>query len=198
MQTATTVLEAIGNRGRKGLPLERLYRQLFNPELYLIAYGNLYGNAGAMTKGTTQETADAMSVAKIEDLIQALRFERFRWTPVRRVGIPKKDGKTRPLGIPTWTDKLLQEVLRLLLEAYFEPQFSPSSHGFRPRRGTQTALKQIRHTGTGTKWFIEGISKDASTASITRSCLGFSAKKSTMAALSVCSNICSRLDIVRN
>jgi len=156
LQSATTALEVIGNRGRKGLPLERLYRQLFNPELYLIAYGNLYGNAGAMTKGATQETADAMSVAKIEDLIEALRFERFRWTPVRRVAIPKKDGKTRPLGIPTWTDKLLQEVLRLLLEAYFEPQFSPSSHGFRPKRGTHTALRQIRCTGTGTKWFIEG------------------------------------------
>lgn len=156
MQTATTVLEAIRNCGRKGLPLERLYRQLFNPELYLTAYGNLYGNAGAMTRGTTMETADAMSVAKIEALIEAIRFERFRWTPVRRVEIPKKDGKTRPLGIPTWTDKLVQEVLRLLLEAYFEPQFSPSSHGFRPKRGTHTALMQVSRTGTGTKWFIEG------------------------------------------
>jgi group II intron reverse transcriptase/maturase len=156
MQEATTVLKAIGNCGRKGMPLTRIYRQLFNPELFLLAYGNLYGNAGAMTKGTTQETADGMSIGKIDAIIEALRFERFRWTPVRRVEIPKKDGKTRSLGIPTWTDKLVQEVLRLLLEAYYEPQFSKSSHGFRPKRGTHTALEQVRHTGTGTKWFIEG------------------------------------------
>jgi group II intron reverse transcriptase/maturase len=156
MQSAKTVLDVIRERGRKGLPLERLYRQLFNPQLFLIAYGNLYGNTGAMTKGTTDETADSMSVAKVEDLIQALRLERFRWTPVRRVEIPKKDGKTRPLGIPTWRDKLLQEVIRLLLEAYYEPQFSPSSHGFRPKRGTHTALRQVENEGSGTKWFIEG------------------------------------------
>lgn len=156
MQPAKTVLDVIRERGRKGLPLERLYRRVFMPELFLIAYGNLYGNAGAMTKGTTQETADGMSMAKIEALIEALRFERFRWTPVRRVGIPKKDGKVRPLGIPTWSDKLLQEVLRLLLEAYYEPQFSPFSHGFRPKRGTHTALRQAHVSGSGTKWFIEG------------------------------------------
>jgi group II intron reverse transcriptase/maturase len=156
MQSTKTVLDVIRERGRKGLPLERLYRQLFNRELFLTAYANLYGNAGAMTQGTTQETADAMSVAKIEQLIAQLRLERFRWTPVRRVEIPKKDGRTRPLGIPTWTDKLLQEVLRLILEAYYEPQFSENSHGFRPRRSTHTALMQVRNTGKGTKWFIEG------------------------------------------
>src|SRR5580658_7677880 len=110
MQTPATVLDVIRERGRKGLPLERLYRQLFNPGLFLTAYANLYSNAGAMTKGITQETADAMSMAKIRDLIELLRFERFRWTPVRRVEIPKKNGRTRPLGIPSWTDKLLQEV----------------------------------------------------------------------------------------
>ena len=156
MQTPATVLDVIRERGRKGLPLERLYRQLFNPGLFLTAYANLYSNAGAMTKGITQETADAMSMAKIRDLIELLRFERFRWTPVRRVEIPKKNGRTRPLGIPSWTDKLLQEVLRLLLEAYYEPQFSDRSHGFRPKRSTHTALMQVQNTGIGTRWFIEG------------------------------------------
>ncbi len=109
-----------------------------------------------MTRGVTKETADAMSLRKIENLIEDIRYERFRWTPVRRINIPKKKGKTRPLGIPTWKDKLLQEVIRLLLEAYYEPQFNNSSHGFRPKRGCHTALTIIDRTWQGTKWFIEG------------------------------------------
>ncbi len=99
MQSAETVLDVIRERGRRGLPLERVYRQLYNPQLYLMAYANLYGNAGAMTPGTTGETVDGMSLAKIERLIEEIRYERYRWTPVRRVEIPKKNGKTRPLGI---------------------------------------------------------------------------------------------------
>src|SRR5205814_7004814 len=102
------------------------------------------------------ETVGAMSLAKIETIIAQLREERYRWTPVRRVEIPKKNGKTRPLGLPTWSDKLLQEVMRLLLEAYYEPQFSDHSHGFRPGRGCHTALVEIKHRWRGTKWFIEG------------------------------------------
>jgi group II intron reverse transcriptase/maturase len=98
-----------------------------------------------------------MSLAKIGAIIDALRQERYRWTPVRRVYIEKAHStKKRPLGVPTWSDKLLQEVLRLLLEAYYEPQFSPTSHGFRPHRGCHTALQEIYHTWVGTKWFIEG------------------------------------------
>jgi group II intron reverse transcriptase/maturase len=156
MQNAATVLAVIRERGSKGLPLERVYRQLFNRELFLLAYANLYGNAGAMTPGTTRETADAMSTAKIERLIACLRAERYRWTPVRRVQIPKKNGKTRPLGIPTWSDKLLQEVIRLLLEAFYDPQFSAHSHGFRAGHGCHTALLDVTRNGKGTKWFIEG------------------------------------------
>jgi len=155
MQNAETVLNVLRERGRQKLPLERVYRQLFNPELYLLAYGRLYKNEGAMTRGTTRETADAMSMTKIESLIARLREERYRWTPVRRVNIPKRNGGTRPLGIPCWSDKLLQEVMRLLLEAYYEPQFSDHSHGFRPERGCHTALLDATHNGTGTKWFIE-------------------------------------------
>src|SRR4051794_31559587 len=98
-----------------------------------------------MTKGTTEETVDGMSMEKIEAIINLLRLERYRWTPVRRTYIPKKDGKRRPLGIPSWSDKLLQEVMRSILEAYYEPQFSPHSHGFRPGRGCQTALQEIHN-----------------------------------------------------
>ncbi len=156
MRDADTILGIIHERGKRGLPLEDLYRQLYNPTLYLMAYARLYSNEGAMTKGITSETVDAMSLKKIETLIGELRQERFRWTPVRRTYIPKKNGKLRPLGIPTWTDKLLQEVIRLILEAYYEPQFSPHSHGFRPDRGCHTALREMEQTWTGTKWFIEG------------------------------------------
>jgi group II intron reverse transcriptase/maturase len=156
MQNAETVLDVLRERGRRGLPLDRLYRQLFNPQLYLLAYGRLYSNKGAMTPGATGETVDGMSLHKIEAIIAALRDERYRWSPVKRIHIPKKSGKTRPLGLPPWSDKLVGEVVRLLLEAYYEPTFSDLSHGFRPGRGCHTALRHVADTWTGTTWFIEG------------------------------------------
>ena len=156
MRDAKTVLGSIQDRGRRGLPLEDVYRQLFNPDLYLRAYGRIYRNAGATTRRVTRETADGMSQEKIAAVIDTLRWERYRWTRVRRVYIPKAHGNMRPLGVPTWRDKLLQEVIRSILEAYDEPQFSPLSHGFRPGRGCHTVLIQIHKTWTGTKWFIEG------------------------------------------
>jgi group II intron reverse transcriptase/maturase len=158
MQTAEAVLAIIRERGNRGLPLERLYRCLFNPELYLIAYGKIYRNDGAMTPGITSETVDGMRLNKIRAIIEALRHERFRWKPTRRVYIAKKGAanKKRPLGLPSWSDKLLQEVIRMLLEAYYEPQFSHHSHGFRAGRGCHTALQSIYPGWRGTTWFIEG------------------------------------------
>jgi len=156
MRNADKILAVINERGEKGLHLERVYRLLFNRDLYLRAYGRIYHNDGAMTRGVTEETVDGMSLAKIDAIIDLIRHERYRWTPVRRVMIPKANGKQRPLGIPTWTDKLLQEVIRSILEAYYEPQFSPRSHGFRPKRGCHTALAEVQKVWTGTKWFIEG------------------------------------------
>ena len=156
MQDAAAVLDVIGKRGARGLPVERLYRQMFNPQLFLMAYGKLYSNRGAMTPGVTGETVDGMSLAKIGAIIGALRAERYRWQPVKRVYIPKKNGKKRPLGLPTWSDKLVAEVVRLLLEAYYEPRFSGRSHGFRPGRGCHTALSKVVEIWKGTHWFIEG------------------------------------------
>ena len=156
MRSAEQILGIIRERGKRGLPLEDIYRQLYNPTLYLMAYARLYSNEGAMTRGTTSETVDGMALAKIMQLIDDLRHERFRWTPVRRTYIVKKNGKLRPLGLPTWTDKLLQEAIRLILEAYYEPQFSPHSHGFRPDRGCHSALREMEQTWTGTKWYVEG------------------------------------------
>jgi group II intron reverse transcriptase/maturase len=156
MQSAETVLGVLRERGRRGLPLEELYRQMFNPQLHLLAYGRIYANKGAMTPGVTQETVDGMSIRKIERIITAMRHERYRFRPVRRTHIPKKNGKTRPLGMPSWPDKLVGEVVRLLLEAYYEPAFSSRSHGFRPGRGCHTALREVANTWTGTTWFVEG------------------------------------------
>ena len=154
-QSAGTVLGVLRERGRRGLPLEELYRQLFNPQLYL-AYGRIYASEGAVTPGACGETADGMSLGKIGRIIDALRHERYRFSPVKRVYIPKKSGRLRPLGLPPWSSKLVGEVVRLLLEAYHEPQFSDRSPGFRPRRGCHTSLREVANTWTGTTWFAEG------------------------------------------
>src|SRR5215831_12099694 len=156
MRTADTILNIIQDRGKRKLPLDDVYRQLYNPDMYLRAYARLYKNDGAMTPGMTEETVDDMSTEKIASIIEAIRYERWKWTPVRRKNIPKRKGGTRPLGMPTWSDKVVQDVIRSILEAYYEPQFSRHSHGFRPNKGCQTALIDIHETWTGTKWFIEG------------------------------------------
>ena len=156
MQEAAVVLSVLRERGRKGLPLTQLYRQMFNKDLYLLAYGNIYSNKGAMTPGASAETADGMSEDKIDQIIEQMRHERYRFAPARRVWIPKKNGKLRPLGLPPWPDKLVGEVVRLLLEAYYEPRFSGRSHGLRKGRGCHTALREIRDGWTGTVRFIEG------------------------------------------
>ena len=156
MQDAETVLGVLRERGRKGLPCEELYRQLFNPQLYLLAYGQDLLQPGRDDPRGQPETADGMSMEKIDAIIEAMRHERYRFTPVRRILHPEKKREMRPLGLPTWSDKLVGEVVRLLLEAYYEPQFSDHSHGFRPGRGCHTALREVQDTWTGTTWFIEG------------------------------------------
>jgi group II intron reverse transcriptase/maturase len=156
MQNAGTVLNVLRERGRRGLPCTELYRQLFNPSLYELAHGRIYANHGAMTPGADGETADGMSLARTGRIIDALRHERYRFAPVKRVYIPKKSGKLRPLGLPSWSGKVVGEVIRLLLEAYYEPRFSGRSHGFRPGRGCHTALREVEDVWSGTTWFIEG------------------------------------------
>ena len=180
MQSAETVLDVLRERGRKGLPLDELYRQLFNPQLYLLAYGRIYSNKGALTPGPDAETADGMTLGKIERIIDALRHERYRFAPVKRVYVPKKDGKQRPLGLPSWSDKLVGEVIRLLLEAYYEPQFSDCSHGYRPGRGCHTALRDVAVAWTGTSWFIEGVSPSVSIGLTIRSCSTRWVRRSTI------------------
>src|SRR5437868_9535628 len=120
MRTAETILNIIQDRGKRKLPLDDVYRQLYNPDMYLRSYAKLYKNDGAMTPGITSETVDGMSTEKIARIIEAIRCERWQWTPVRRVNIPEKNGKTRPLGMPTWSDKVVQDIIRSILEAYYE------------------------------------------------------------------------------
>jgi len=155
MQTTEVLLGLLRERGKRGKPLTRIYRQLYNPNLYLTAYGRIYRNQGAMTKGVTKETVDGMSLEKIHTIINALRQERYEWQPARRTYIPKKNGKKRPLGMPVWSDKLLAEVMRMILDAYFDGTFSEHSHGFRAKRGCHTALREIYQNWTGTTWIIE-------------------------------------------
>ena len=125
--------------------------------LFYKAYENLYRNPGATTPGTDpNDTIQGMSVARIDVIIQELADGTYKWQPTRRTYVPKANGQKRPISMPGWSDKLVQEVMRLILEAYYEPQFSDNSHGFRPKRSCFTVLKQIKEKWTGTKWFIEG------------------------------------------
>lgn len=143
--------------GVNGYILKDIYRRMLNRSLFLTAYGNLSANKGALTPGTdNRQTMDGMSEERIDKLIDSLRNGTFRWTPVRRVYIPKSRGGTRPLGIPNLNDKLVQEVMRMILESYYEPQFRNSSHGFRPKRSCHTALKDIADRWKGVVWFVEG------------------------------------------
>ena len=170
MQNAETVLDVLRERGRRGLPCDELYRQLFNPQLYLLAYGRIYSNKGAMTPGATAETADGMSLGKIERIIDALRHERYRFQPVTRIYIPKKNGKQRPLGLPSWSDKLVGEVVRLLLEAYYEPQFSDRSHGSVPAGAATPRCARWRIPGPGRPGLSRATSPTASGRLTIRSC----------------------------
>lgn len=140
----------------KNYSYERLYRNLFNRDLFLLAYQNIYASQGNMTQGTDGKTIDGMSIRRIDKLIESLKDESYQPQPSRRTYIPKKNGKLRPLGIPSFDDKLIQEVIRMLLEAVYENSFSDASHGFRPKRSCHTALQQIQTRFTGVKWFVEG------------------------------------------
>ena len=170
MQSAETVLDVLRERGRRGLPLDELYRQLFNPQLYLLAYGRIYSNKGAMTPGPDAETADGMTLGKIERIIDALRHERYRFKPVRRHYIPKKDGKQRPLGLPSWSDKLVGEVVRLLLRRTTS-RSSPTAPTVTGPAGVATPrCARWRSPGRGRPGLSRATSPTVSTSLTIRSC----------------------------
>lgn len=157
MRSPETVLNNLSKHSSDlGYKYERLYRLLFNEEMFFLAYQRIYAKQGNMTPGTDGRTVDQMSIQRIERLIGALRTEEYQPHPAKRVYIPKKNGKKRPLGIPSFDDKLVQEVTRMILEAIYEGHFEYTSHGFRPHRSCHTALTHIQDKFTGAKWFIEG------------------------------------------
>lgn len=159
MRSPNRVLESLRTKAcNKNYSYERLYRNLYNPEFYLQAYQNIYATVGNMTKGTDGLTIDGMSVKRIEKLIASLKDHSYQPNLVRRTYIPKNNDakKKRPLGIPSFDDKLLQEVIRMILESIYEDAFSPHSHGFRPKRSCHTALLEVKTRFTGVKWFVEG------------------------------------------
>ncbi|MCL2797643.1 MAG: reverse transcriptase domain-containing protein [Firmicutes bacterium] len=158
MEPTIKILEKINQNSNKNKDevFTRLYRYLLRADIYYVAYKNLYANNGAATKGVNNDTADGFSEDKISKIIASLTDGNYRPKPLRRTYIAKANGKMRPLGIPTFTDKLVQEVLRMILEAVYEPVFSKFSHGFRPNRSCHTALDEIKHRFSGSKWFIEG------------------------------------------
>ena len=157
MRSPERVLNSLNEHSKdSSYKFERLYRILFNEELFYVAYQKIASNGGSTTKGSDGRSIDEMSLARIETLIASLKDESYQPHTSRRGHIPKKNGKTRPLGIPAFEDKLVQEVVRMILEAIYEGHFETTSHGFRPKRSCHTALLHIQKTFSGAKWFIEG------------------------------------------
>ena len=157
MRSPEQVLKALNKHGKvSDYKFERLYRILYNVEMFYMAYQRIYAKPGNMTPGSDGKTIDQMSTQRISRIIASLKDESYKPNPARRKYIPKKNGKKRPLGIPSFEDKLVQEVVRTILEAIYEEVFEDSSHGFRPNRSCHTALTRIQKTFKSTKWFIEG------------------------------------------
>lgn len=159
MRNPTDVLNSLSDKSKNPeYRFQRLYRNLYNPDFYLLAYKNIYANGGSMTPGVNGITIDGMSSQRIAKLIESLKDRSYQPNPARRTYIAKKNNpaKKRPLGIPSGDDKLVQEVIRMLLESIYEPNFSDASHGFRPQKSCHTALTKIQKTFTGAKWFVEG------------------------------------------
>jgi len=158
MQKAETVLSILKQKSKQdeSYVYDRIYRNFFNEDFFMRAYQKIHAKQGNMTPGTDGETIDGFNKKQVAKLIELLKGERYQPKPVRRTYIPKKNGKKRPLGIPTFTDKLVQEVARQLLQAIYEPIFSDNSHGFRPNKSCHTALHQIKSTCRGTNWIVEG------------------------------------------
>lgn len=157
MRSPEKVLNSLSEHSKNSsYKFERLYKILFNEEMFYVAYQRIYAKEGNMTKGSDGQTIDNMSLKRIEKLIGALKNETYQPQPSRRVYIPKKNGKKRPLGVPTFNDKLIQEVVRMVLEAMYEGSFEYTSHGFRPNRSCHTALAHVQKEFSGAKWFIEG------------------------------------------
>jgi retron-type reverse transcriptase len=177
------VIRKLNGENREWVNSE-LYRLMYKQDLYILAYERIKSHPGNMTPGTDDETQDGFSLAMIDELIQEMRTERYHCKPVRTAYIPKSNGKMRKLGIPCTRDKIVQEVVRLILEAIYDsPQgayFSANSHGFRRSKSCHSALKDIQARWSGVSWFLEGDIKPVLTTSIMKYCSISSERKSKM------------------
>lgn len=157
MRNSENVLNSLaGHSQNPNYKFERLYRLLFNENLYALAYQMMSKKTGNMTKGTDGKTISGMSIKRIQSIIDKLRDESYHPHPAKRIYIPKKNGKQRPLGIPSFEDKLVQKVIQMILESIYEGSFEKCSHGFRPHRSCHTAMASIMEGFDGTRWFVEG------------------------------------------
>ncbi len=156
VQDPTLMLAILSRMAKKPqVTFNKLYPKLYNAHLWVMVYERIAPKPGNMTPGVDGMTIDGMGLALIRDLIDDLKRSRYVPKPARRIYIPKANGKRRPLGIPSFQDKLVQTVLNFILEAIYEPTFSPASHGFRPNRSCHTALQAVRGMN-GTRWWVEG------------------------------------------
>lgn len=157
MRNSEKVLNSLAEHSQNPkYKFERLYRLLFNENLYALAYQSMAPKTGNMTEGTDGLTISGMSVKRIQSIIDKLRDESYHPHPAKRIYIPKKNGKQRPLGIPSFEDKLVQKIIQMILESIYEGHFEKCSHGFRPHRSCHTAMASIMEGFDGTRWFIEG------------------------------------------
>lgn len=157
MRNPDEVLNSLASKSLKpNYKYKRIYRNLYNPQFFLMAYSKIYAKEGNMTEGTDNQTIDGISLERINNLIESLKDLSYKPKPARRVYIPKTNEDKRPLGIPSVDDKLVQEVIRSILENIFERNFSEKSHGFRPNKSCHTALCQVEKDFKGTRWFVEG------------------------------------------
>ncbi len=157
MLAATTIkrINTLGILSNKGKRINGLFRLMENPCLWMQAYSKIYANKGATTPGIDGKTLDGFSKERVGYLIEQLKQDHYRFKPAKRIYIPKANGKQRPLGIPSGDDKLVAEVVRMILERIYEPIFCKNAHGFRPGKSCHTALRDIQHQWTGMKWIID-------------------------------------------
>lgn len=133
---------------------KRLYNLILLEDLYLIAYQRLKAKKRIIASRPEGESPDDLASNSIGGIIEEIQYQTFEFTPARRITIPKRDRNSRLLSVPSFKDKIVQEVIRIILEAVFEPTFSPHSHGFRKGKNCHTALKDVRVIFAGSKWLM--------------------------------------------
>jgi len=149
------ILDILRKRSIKTVEVDNLYPLLYKESLYILAYEKLSKNPGILTSAVTGETVDGISLHKIWQIIEDLKFQRYKWHKSRVF-----QSGMRKLSICEWQDKLLQKVIALILGAIYEPRFSNASHGFRPNLGCHSALIRVQRYGQACEFFIQGDIED--------------------------------------